>query len=133
MRSLKKFLASPVLVAAEVSKVQDDSQSDDRNLLSIRHVAAHDQRDLLLAQLFDSDLQRIGLSLQVDEDRSVHAIRVLAILSGSSFFRRLAAQRLSQQAVPDLQSSRAQDSCLLVLGHVGCGNALVVGNLLVLV
>lgn len=44
-----------------------------KDILSVGHVPPHDQRDLLLAQLFDSDLQGVGLSLKIHEDRSVHA------------------------------------------------------------
>lgn len=44
-----------------------------QHLLSVRHVSAHDKRNLLLAHFLDGDLKRIRLTFQVDEYRRIHA------------------------------------------------------------
>lgn len=108
---LEKFLAGPILVANWRKKVShkrscSTKQPDSQNILSIRHIPAHDKRNLLLAQLLDGNLQGICLALEIDQDGSVHA---------------------------DLQRAGAEDARLLVFGHEGRRGALVVGNLLVLV
>ena len=46
-----------------------------QHLLSIWQVPAHDERNLLLPQLLDGNLQRIRLALEVDQHRRVHAAR----------------------------------------------------------
>lgn len=56
------------------AKIDKLGGTESVDLLSVRQVPPHDQRDLLLAQLLDSNLQRVGLSLQVDKDRCVHAV-----------------------------------------------------------
>lgn len=76
------------------------------NLLSVRKIPTNNERDLLLPQLLDGDLQRIRLALEVDQHRRVHA---------------------------DLQRARAQDARPLVLGHEGRGRPVLVRNPLVLV
>lgn len=53
--------------------------SDD--IQSIRHVAPHNQRNLLLAEFLDGDLQWVGLSFKIDENGSVHAVPVSATAS----------------------------------------------------
>jgi hypothetical protein len=40
---------------------------------SIRQVSPHDQRNFLLIELFDCDLQRICLTLEIDQYRRIHA------------------------------------------------------------
>ena len=42
-------------------------------LQAIGQVASYDQRNLLLPQFLDGDLQRVGLSLDVNENGCVHA------------------------------------------------------------
>ena len=95
------------------------------DLLAIRHVSSHNQRNLLLSKLLDGNLKRVRLALQVHQHRRIHAVpasvKTLPCRSpppGSS--------------VPDLQRARAQDARPLVLGHVRRGRALAFGNLLVL-
>lgn len=45
------------------------------DLLSIRHVATDNQRDLLLAQLLNGDLKRIRLALEINQHWRVHATK----------------------------------------------------------
>lgn len=57
---------------------------------AIGEISAHDQRDLLFAQLFDGDLERVRFAFQVDEDGRVHTIWTKSIsrmfsLRGSPF------------------------------------------------
>ena len=84
-------------------KTETETEAD---ILAVGHVAPDDERNLLLAQLLDGDLKRVGLALEVDEDGGVHA---------------------------DLQGARAEDAGPLVLSHVRGGGAFLVRNLLVLV
>lgn len=65
--SLEKLLTRPVLVAVWelVLTIQVCEVDNLEDILAIRQISAHDQRDLLLAELFYSNLQRIGFSLQV--------------------------------------------------------------------
>lgn len=56
---LEKFFARPVLVE------------------SIWQISSNDQRDLLLAELFESNLQRIGLGFHVNKYRCSHTIAMV--------------------------------------------------------
>lgn len=109
---LEKLFTCPVLVTffplgvSHCGASREHRYKGKKNILSIRHVPSHNQRNFLLAQLFDGDLQGVRLALEVDQDGRVHA---------------------------DLERACAQDPRLLVLGHEGRRGALVVGYLLVLV
>lgn len=76
-----------------------------KGLLSIREITPDNERDLLLPQLLDSDLERIRLALKIDQNRCVHA---------------------------DLKRPCAEDSRSLVLGHKRCCRPLVHRDLLIL-
>lgn len=71
---------------------------------AIGQVAPNSERDLLLVQLLDRNLQRIRLALQIHQHRRIHA---------------------------DLQRACAQHSSSFVFGHVRRSRALLVGDLLV--
>lgn len=45
------------------------------NSLSIRKIPPDDERDLLLSQLLHGYLQRIRLTLEVDQNRGIHTVR----------------------------------------------------------
>jgi hypothetical protein len=49
-----------------------------RHSLSIRHVPPHDERNLLLSELLDSNLQRIRLALKINQDGRVHAVNTFS-------------------------------------------------------
>jgi hypothetical protein len=42
---------------------------------AIREISPHHQWDLLLSQLFDSDLKGIGLSFHIHQDRRIHTVK----------------------------------------------------------
>lgn len=46
------------------------------HLLSVWQVSSHDQRNLLLVQFFDSNLQGIRFSFKINKHRSVHAEQI---------------------------------------------------------
>lgn len=106
-RLLQKLLACPVLVAvSELAHVEQIHPLRIASLPAIRHIPPNNQRQALLSQLFGGNVERIRLAFQVDQDRRI---------------------------LTNLQRPYAQDSCSLVLCHVGCGRALVLWNLLRLV
>ncbi|KAB8349750.1 hypothetical protein FH972_023765 [Carpinus fangiana] len=98
---LEELFAGPILVAS--STLEESRRVGYEHVPSIRHVSAHNKRDLLFAKLLDGDEKRIGLALQVHQHR-----RILA----------------------DLESTGAEDTCSLVLCHVRRRSALIFGNLL---
>lgn len=69
---LEKLLASPIFVAV-VASVFTSHTGTHHDSLSVRHVSPHDQGYLLLSQLLDSNLQRIGFSFQVNKNWRIHA------------------------------------------------------------
>jgi hypothetical protein len=62
---------------------------------TIGQVSAHNQRDLLLAQLLDGNLQRIRLALDVNQDRSVHTVISRQSISFSTVLSVIRSSRLS--------------------------------------
>jgi hypothetical protein len=91
-----------------------------RDKPSIRQVPPDHERDLLLPQLLDGDLQRVRLVLQVHQHRRILAIRPSAPPSLSS------TQESARPGSPNLQRPRPQHPRALVLGHVRRRRALVV-------
>ena len=116
------------------------------NPLSIRHVSAHNQRDLLFTKLLDGDLEGVGLAFEVDKYWGVHAAKeehqhhVACTVSPPSALSLYLFPSCAGRCVtrswkdgPDLQGAGAQDARLFVLCHVRRGGSLAVGDLLVLV
>ena len=62
---------APILVAVTVLE-SDASIQIPGNSLSVRKISPHNQRNLLLPQLLDCNLQRIRLSLKVNEYGRIH-------------------------------------------------------------
>lgn len=72
-------------------------------VIAVWQVTAYNQRDLLLVELFDGNLERIGLAFEVDQDGSIHT---------------------------DLQCTCTQYSCTFVFGDIGSGASLLVWDFL---
>lgn len=86
----------------------------------IWHISPHHQGYLLLFELFDSDLQGIGGSFDIDQHWRIHATSYISpVLQRPSIARHL----------PDLQRPGPQNSRSLVLRHVRRGTPLVLRNL----
>lgn len=73
---LQQLFASPVLIAVGASVGLVGPKPSSLlwfNLLAIREVSSHDQRDLLLSHLLDGDLEGIRLTLEIDQHWRIHA------------------------------------------------------------
>lgn len=103
------------------SSASSDAQINS-DLPSIRKISSDDERYLFLVQFLDGDLEGISLALKIYKDRRIHA----DLVSNASTM-----DFCGDSALPDLQSSCAQDSSSLILSQVGSGCALLFRNLFV--
>ena len=85
---------------------------------SCAYSPTNDHRNLSIAKLFLSDLQRIGLAIQLDHHWSVHTAE-----SNQDHTETPICDRRMWNS-PDLQGSCSQNPCLFIFSHVLRGDAL---------
>jgi hypothetical protein len=91
--------------------------------LSVRKVSPNDQRDFLLIEFLESNLERIGLAFKINQNRGIHTMTTPLV-------HRTANLKDNTFHKPNLKSPSTQNTSSLILGHIWCSRALIIGYLL---